>query len=208
MRKCRWLPCAGMLLAVSARAQEVPRVEAFAGYSYSRVEAGRDLSDINLSGWNLAVTANVNSWFGVTADVSGHYGSLESGADISRYSFFIGPQLTSRTSDGRMSPFAHVLFGSARAHRGTSSAPLGSPLPVSAARETALGMVLGGGIDHAVNERFAIRLLQAEYLMTQFDEASGIVCIQTITTPCPTTRGGTQNNLRISVGAIYRLGRE
>jgi len=208
MRKSTWLPCAGMLLAASAPAQDVPRVEAFAGYSFSRVEAGKDLSDINLNGWNLAVTANLNSWLGVTADVSGHYGSLAFDTDLSRHAFLIGPQLTYRNGDGRLRPFAHALFGGVRAHRGTTNAPLGSPLPVSSAGETAFGMVLGGGVDHTLNERLAIRLIQAEYLMTRFDEASGIVCIQTITTPCPTTRGGTQNNLRLSVGVSYRFGRE
>ncbi len=209
MRRSVGVLIAVLLLAVSAQAQDTPKAEVFAGYSFSRAEAGGGLSGINLNGWNAAITGNVNSWFGITADFSGHYGSTLLDAPINRHSFLFGPKLTYRGGDAKVSPFAHALFGAVRAHRGIANLPLGSPLPLlPAATETAFGMALGGGVDYKVNDRVAIRLIQAEYLMTRFEEASGIVCIQTITTPCPTTQTGTQNNLRLSFGMNFRFGKK
>lgn len=196
------------LAAAGVQAQDAPKAEIFTGYSFSRLEGGSGLSGINLNGWNAAITGNVNSWFGVTADFSGHYGSTTFDAGITRHSFLFGPKVTYRGGNGKVSPFAHALFGAVRAHRGIANpGPLGTPLPLlPAASETAFGMALGGGVDYNVNDRVAIRLIQAEYLMTRFDEASGIVCIQSISTPCPTTKAGTQNNLRLSFGVVWRFG--
>lgn len=208
MRPFVWLPLAGMMLAVSAPAQEAPRAEISAAFSFSRVEAGRELSDADLYGWNVSVTGNLNSWFGLTADVAGHYGSILYDTGISRHSFHVGPRVAFRGSDRKVIPFVHALFGSVRAHRDVSNPPLGSPLPVSSADETAFSTVLGGGIDFVMTRRLALRLIQADYLVTRFDEASGIVCIQSITTPCPTTKAGTQDNLRLSFGVTLHFGKE
>lgn len=114
----------------------------------------------------------MNSWFGVTADFSGHYGSPNS-TDLSLYSFFFGPKLTYRGND-KVNPFVHSLFGAVRAHRGIT--PPG-PIPqLPPASESAFVMVLGGGVDYKVSDRVAIRLVQADYVHTRFDESSGNVC--------------------------------
>jgi hypothetical protein len=49
-------------------------------------------------------------------------------------------------------------------------------------------MIFGGGVDIPVGERFALRLVQADYLFTRFG-------------------GETQNNARFSVGAVFTFGR-
>ena len=49
------------------------RFEVFGGYSYARADVGS--SGFNLNGWNSAFVTNINRWFGIVADVSGHYGS-------------------------------------------------------------------------------------------------------------------------------------
>lgn len=192
-----------VLFALPASGQEAPKVEIFGGYSYSRVERGEGVSGINLNGWNAAVTGNVNSWFGVTADFSGHYGS-PGGTDQNRHSFLFGPKLTYH-DNGRVNPFAHALFGAVRAHRGiTLPGPIVPQLPPTS--ESSFGLVLGGSVDYAVSNRFAIRIIQADYALTRFNESSGIVCIQSITALCPTTSLGTQNNFRLSFGVVWRFG--
>lgn len=203
MHKLAGIAFLALLLAVSAGAQGAPKAEVFGGYSYSRVEGSSGISGINLNGWNASVTGNVNSWFGVTADFSGHYGSPNA-TSLSRHSFLFGPKLTYRGND-KVNPFVHALVGVVRAHRGIS--PPGPIIPqVPPASESALGISIGGGVDYKVNERFAIRLVQADYLLTRFKESSGIVCIQSITTPCPATQAGTQNNVRLSFGVVWRFG--
>ena len=203
MRKLCVTAFLAMLCAGSAWAQNVPKAEIFGGYTYSRVERGTGLSGINLNGWNAGVTGNVNSWLGIIADFNGHYGTLAA-TSMNRHSFLFGPRLTYRGND-KVSPFVHFLFGGVRANHGIT--PPGPILPqLPPASETAFGVVLGGGVDYNVSNHVAIRIVQADYVLTRFAESSGIVCIQSITTPCPTTQTGTQNNVRLSFGVVWRIG--
>jgi len=197
-----WAGFALLVLSTAARAQDAPKAEIFGGYSHSRAGGGDSGSSFNVNGWNAAVTGNFNSWFGVTADFCGHYGS-PGGTDVSRLSFLLGPTLRSRGHD-KVSPFLHALFGGVRGHRGITPAGSPPPLPqLAPASEAVFGMALGGGVDYNVNERVAIRLVQADYLLTTFSADSGIYCI---TTPCPTTQSDTQHNLRLSFGIVARFG--
>jgi len=60
------------------------------------------------------------------------------------------------------------------------------------AGENGFAMTLGGGVDLRFRSRFAIRLIQAEYLLTRFPSVTGA--------------SATQNNLRLSTGVIFRFG--
>jgi len=60
--------CALLSLPLTAVAQETPKVELFGGYSYFHNEGGRETH-----GWTGSVAVNLNRWFGLVADVSGHY---------------------------------------------------------------------------------------------------------------------------------------
>ena len=198
MRKFWGMCVLALAFSCSARAQgDVPKAEIFGGYSYTRVDRGSGLSGINMNGWNAAVTGNVNSWLGVTADFSGHYGS-PGGVGQNRHSFLFGPKLSYRASQ-RFTPFAQALFGAVRAHRDAFGAGFTT-------NETTFGMALGGGVDYNLSNRLAIRLIQADYLLTRFDESSGIVCIQAIGAPCPITQSGSQHNVRLSFGVTWRIG--
>lgn len=162
-----------------------PRVEAFGGFSYLRTDV--DVGDADAFGWNAAIEGNVNSWFGLEADFSGHYrsfsftspiGFLSTNFDLSLFLF--GPRFTFRQA-GRAEPFAHALFGAA--HAGAS---VGAPGGF-AAGDTAAAAALGGGLDVRANRLFAIRALQADYVYTRFG-------------------GDGQNHLRISTGVVFRFG--
>jgi hypothetical protein len=96
-----------------AAQSETPRYEMFGGYSYSRlahsyVPLG---GDTNFNGWNASIDRNINRWFGVVADVSGHYSSsfaegyfFTTSANLYAYRF--GTKFTRR---GRITPFAQAL---------------------------------------------------------------------------------------------------
>jgi len=142
-------------------AQEAPRVEIFTGYAYARLAEA-----VNAHGWNFSIAGNVNSWFGIAADVSGHYRS-----GLSLYAYTIGPRFSMRNT---VTAFTHFLFGGARLGDGGSL--------------SAFGMIFGGGFDVPIGERFALRLLQADYLFTRFG-------------------GETQNNARLSAGIVFTFGR-
>ena len=151
MQKVGLAVLAVLFVTISGKAQEAPKAEVFAGYSYARVDA--DITHVNANGWNFSVAGNVNKWFGLVGDFSGHYGSL---FDIngSVHSFGFGPRFSSRKNE-RVTPFFHTLFGAA--HR-----------RFAGFNETAFAMAIGGGIDVRASDHVAVRLIQADYVPTRF----------------------------------------
>lgn len=176
------------LTAVGLAQDTVPAFDVFGGYSYLNTEdvvPAPFSIDLSGSGWEVSGTAHVNNWFGVTADLSGYYTDVTVApgvnVGVNNYNFLFGPTVSYRTP--KFTPFAHSLFGASRA-----SIDLGvlSPLGFSAT-DTAFGMALGGGADWHLNDRWSIRPVQLDYLMTRF-------------------ASDTQNNLRYSVGVVVRFG--
>jgi opacity protein-like surface antigen len=160
---------------VIAMAQDTPRVEAFAGYSYIRMSVAHDYHQ-NFNGWNGSLAFNPSRWVGVVADLSGHYSS----DSLSNYSFLVGPRFTYRTQS-RISPFAHALAGVAREGEGTVS--LNGP--GGRTYRTGIAYALGGGIDAAITERIAVRVIQLDY----FDQDAMFY----------------RNGPRISTGFVFRF---
>ena len=167
-----------VLIQLPAMAQEdTPKVEVFGGYSY----VGG-----NFHGWNASVAGNVNKWFGVVADVSGHSGGFNEIDVVERQrinSFLVGPRLSIRKHK-RLTPFVHALFGPTRVK--VRSTEEGETFNSS---DTSFSMFLGGGLDIKVNASVAIRAIQIEYGRANlFDESQ--------------TRG------RVSVGVVFRFGKK
>ncbi len=163
MRRVLWtlgvLPL--LLLAVSAlRAQETPKAELFAGYSYLRAEG------LNFNGGSGSIAGNVTPWLGLVFDFGG---VTRSGATV--YTYMAGPKLSYRKD--KFTVFAQTLFGGAHVTNSGS--------------DNSFAMTAGGGLDVNVHHNIAIRLVQAEYLMTRFAST-------------------TQNNARISAGIVFRFG--
>ena len=175
MRKLMMALAIACLLALPVFAQENYKAEIFGGYQYTRVNPGSGMSGENFNGWNAAVTGNVNSWFGITGDISGGYKDF-SGLNVKVHNFLFGPTLSYNKAE-KVKPFAHVLFGVSHASAGF--------LGVSAS-ENAFAMALGGGLDVGVHKNVAIRLGQFDYVMTRFDSE-------------------TQNNFRLSTGIVFRF---
>jgi opacity protein-like surface antigen len=188
MRKLLFVASLLILLPLAAFAQDKPKVEVFGGYSYLRTDDDFLLDNLNLHGWNAAVTGNINKWFGITGDFSGHYNDYQISpgvrADISGHIFLTGPQLAYRKNDV-WQPFVHVLVGAARQH---------ISVPTATGRvkntDTAFAMALGGGLDAHIAKHLAVRLFQTDYVLTTFDDGDN----------------NAQNNFRLSTGLVLRLG--
>jgi len=190
--------CSSSLFAHAAHAQSTFQV--FGGYSYLRPSVavtetqyppcpvgvlppcgGPIVQTIgthpNLNGWELSGTYNATKWFGATADFSGHYGSVLGSSDHLQ-TYLFGPQIR---FPGRVSPFAHVLFGGAHEALGGNSAP-----QISAGSANAFAAAVGAGIDIKVAHFVSFRAIQLDYLMTRFGSA-------------------TQNQPRVSAGVVLRF---
>ncbi len=141
----------------TAQGQEItPRIEAFAGFSYLRLDA--DLrNDRDLNGFNTSFTYNFNRFLGATGEIGGHYGNASaSGAKADQFFFLFGPKLAYR-GNSRVTPFAHLLPGVVRQN------------VIGANGTTQFAMATGGGIDINVTDRLSIRGTQADYLMTRLN---------------------------------------
>jgi hypothetical protein len=189
--------CLVFFLPAWAQAQQgeaYPSAEIFGGYSYLRTNLNENLpvgqpdffpaGDANLHGWHASLAGNLNSWFGIAGELSGHYDGQDldafGGIDTSFYSFLVGPRLTSRVGE-RLNPFVHALLGVARG----AIDPRGSGDDRSA---STFGLALGGGVDLKLGDTFAVRIVQADYLRTHFGES-------------------TQNNVRLSIGLVFHWDR-
>lgn len=170
-----------MLLAasVSAAAQtEIPKAELFGGYSW----AGG-----NFHGWGASVTGNVNRWFGLTADFSGHYGHEQDAVvreNQRALSYLFGPRFTLR-KHRRVTPFAYALFGGI--NYGIRLSLSGQTLV--AVNDSGFNMALGGGLDVKVNKHLAVRAFQIDYLRPNFFNES-------------------HNRGRLAFGLVLRLGKK
>src|SRR5215467_8608908 len=130
--------------SLSARAQD--KAELFGGFSYMRFLSS------NLNGWEISGQYKFKDWLGGVADFDGHYGSIN-GIGTSTYTYLFGPQIS---LPSRVSPFGHLLLGGAH----ISEAGFGS---------SSFSMAIGGGIDIGLfHDQFYWRVIQTDYLMTQF----------------------------------------
>jgi hypothetical protein len=173
------------IISTCAWAQtEFPKAEVFTGYSFFRAEP----EGYNLNGWNVSVTGNFTSWFGLEGDFSGHYGKPKEdgyviqGVNLNSHSILAGPKITARTD--YVSPFVHFLIGINRA---------GSNEYGKRYSDFSLATVIGGGFDISLNKNVAIRAFQLDYLMTRYDlNKNGI--------------DDRQNNFRFSTGIVIKVG--
>ena len=182
-----------LLFPLTAFGQSTPKVELFGGYSYLRADGDGDPAS-NLHGWNASIAGNVNHWLGLVADFSGHYGSetvtvgsARGNVDGRFHSFLFGPRVSARKND-KVTPFFHALFGASHAKANGTFTSGASTINVSDS-DSAFAMALGGGMDVKLSDAVAVRLIQADYLMTRFG-------------------GSTQNNARLSFGLVLRLGKK
>jgi len=172
------------LFGVSAYAQDTPKVDIFAGYSYLRENPSTaGVSSFSLNGGSASVAYNANNWLSGVADFGGYHNGniLGTGTSGTLSTYLFGPRISYRRHE-RITPFGEVLFGVAHASASIAGA---------SGSDNAFAMSVGGGVDYKLSNRFAIRVAKVDYLMTRFSETG--------------TSAQTQNNLRVSTGIVFRF---
>jgi outer membrane protein OmpA-like peptidoglycan-associated protein len=181
-----------------------PRAELFLGYSYlqavPKLAAGNRL--VWLNGGSASIAYNLNRYLGIVADVGdytnseirfqGAYGATVDVNDANGgvISYLFGPRISFRKYS-RITPFVQGLFGGAHASEITLANCTFSCTLLPA--ENTFALAAGGGIDVRVKRHFAIRVIQAEYVMTRFkDYDTGTTAMQ--------------NDMRLSSGIVLRFG--
>ena len=162
--------CAFATIA-AAQDQPAPKWELYGGYSL--FHPGADVHgqlpgallplssrlEANPRGAGASLTYDFNRWFGLTLDTSIHWGSGEAGlakriddAAFSNLSF--GPKVTFRHE--HISPFLEVLVGDHRL------------MPDAFHDVDKLGLMLGGGLDINLSRHVALRLIRADYVVSNY----------------------------------------
>lgn len=178
-----------------------PRVELFGGYSYVRFNtSGSFLTNsfsrsTNLNGGSGSIALNFNKHWGIVGDIGGyHNGDVSNNVDANLYSYLVGPRFSYRNST-RWTPFAQFMIGGVHSSVEIPANLLGNPTSVTFT-QNAFALTAGGGLDYQATKHFAIRLIQAEYFLTNFSAPSTVTGLSV----------NRQNNLRISAGLVVRLG--
>ncbi len=155
----------------AAQEQPAPKWELFGGYSIFDPGAnvhgqlpGALLPISSRLEWNprgagASVTYDFNNWLGLTLDTSTDWGSGEVGLakridDAAFSNLSLGPKVTFRHD--RFSPFLEVLVGDHRL------------MPDAFHDVDKLGFMFGGGLDINLSRHVALRLLRADYVVSNY----------------------------------------
>lgn len=186
--KVRVLVCLLAVLSLCGTvtyAQDNPKVDVFAGYSYMRDNPGPTSGEsFSLNGGSVSVDYHINGWLGAVADFGGYHNGDVRGTGMTGTltTYMFGPRVTLR-SFHKITPFAQTLFGFGRGTSDVSGTLTGN--------QNAFAMAVGGGVDYKINNRLSVRPLQVDYLLTRFTQG--------------TTSNQTENNLRASAGIVVHF---
>lgn len=132
-----------------------PEVNIFAGYSllrYDSVPLGFS-NKLNLNGGNLELSLpNLYQGWGIVGDFSGHKND-----EMEMFNYTVGPQY--RFEVKGVDLFGHLLLGKSRSRLLKTGTSIIEP--------SSLGftVALGGGADIPIGNRFAVRVIQYDYMI-------------------------------------------
>jgi len=203
------------MAALPVLAQDYPKFEAGGAYSYIRANVyAKDTScssdctgsqSYNLQGGKGEFVFNPTKSVGLVAEFGGYdVTGLPSGSGnaVTLFSYLFGPRFNIRKSE-KVTPFVEVLLGGAHVSGSGTIAPDAavSPYQISTVyfggTSNAFAMAAGGGIDVKLTQHVALRLIQADYLMTRFST--------NFNSDTGSTSAATQNNFRIGAGIQFRF---
>ncbi len=167
-------------------AQDTSRFDISAGYAYVRSNAPPGgCGCFSMNGVDASAAYSLTRYLGVVGDFATvHAGNVNaSGLALNLTSYLFGPQV-SIPVHSRFHPFGHVLVGGAHAG-GLSYGGAGAPA-------NAFAMAVGGGLDVRVNHAFSVRLFEADYYLTHFQ--NGV--------------NSEENNLRLTFGVVFHGGKK
>ena len=214
MKRSLVLFAVGLMSAMVAAAQDIPKMETFLGYTYVRANSATNIPSFNAHGGGGQFVYNFNMYLGAVADIgavhAGDLGGHQSGTTM--INFLFGPRLSMRLRTLR--PYFQVLFGGVYV---TSSAEItsfadpalpivlpGATLVVAAPpapqatvseynQQTAFAMTAGGGLDLRISKHVSFRPIGLDYYMTRLQNLR-------------TAGDNTQNNLRYTAGINITFG--
>ena len=200
-----------LLVNVVAGAQEFPRAEVGANYSYGRFIPSRDSrTPYSLNGGGGSLVVNINEFLGIKMDLQGYKSTTRefvipanvnfpSGAQGSvsgdLFTYLFGPEIKVRTH--KLQPFAHILFGAAHsnvyadAYKTICQPIVGGCAFRGSPASDAFAMAVGGGLDIPINHVISFRPAEADYLLTHFTNQFA---------------NNVQNNFRYSAGVLFSFG--
>ena len=149
-------------------------------------------TSINLHGASFSAAYYLKHLIGIVGDVGVYHASnIADQFSLTVSSYQLGPRLRfpNRT---RFTPYGQFLLGGGHAAGTLYTSSLGFGLPPIGTNNGFL-FTTGGGLDCRLNGRIAIRIVQAEYLRSEFLNGSNI--------------GHQQNNFRLTTGVVFNFGK-
>lgn len=185
MKACKFVFAIFLISGAVLSAQETtPKYEVGINYSWLHVNSANYDYQRTGNGGSGYFEYNLNSIVGLVADFGG-YANTRTGIDDKALTYLFGPRFNWRHS--RLSPYAQFLFGGGYAWSGPNSRT-----------QNAFATAAGGGLDYNLTKHIAIKPIQVEYVMTQFDSASLGGSTKGF--------GSHQNDVRYSAGVVFRFG--
>jgi len=208
--------------AMYSVAQEVPKAEVYAGYTFVRFYPSGVTNAFTANGGIGSFQYNFTSHFSFVAELGGvHNGRLSIGdlgsfsPDQTAFTYLFGPRVFFNKA-GVVSPFVEVLFGGFHNSRSFFVPNDLLPVPILPVRgvtvtpgpiytkfastQNAFALATGLGVDIRLSRLISFRPIELDYLPTHFSpfNISGI----------PGTFNNTnwQQNLRYSTGINFRFG--
>jgi hypothetical protein len=152
------LVLSAILAVVPLHAQTSDRVEAFAGYSYTRYTVFQlyngPWTPYNFNGGLGSVAFRLSPHLGLEGEVGGGYASSIYGQSYSMLTFMGGPRISH--DSGRLGLYGHALFGALR------FTPSYTNYNIS---KTSFAAALGGGAEIWFSRRIGMRLAQVDLLL-------------------------------------------
>jgi outer membrane immunogenic protein len=175
--------------AASATSSGITRAELTLGYTYLHSNAppgGCGCFNLNGGSADFAWAIKPGSW-DLVGDVVGGYASGVSAAGygLTLTAYTGGVRYLPPMGHSSFQPFGQVLAGVAH----SSGTLVQGSQSATANAGAAFAANFGGGLDLRVNHRFSVRLVEADYLLTTFDNGTN----------------NHQNNLRISAGVVVHF---
>jgi outer membrane protein OmpA-like peptidoglycan-associated protein/opacity protein-like surface antigen len=196
----------GAMHRMDDREGYTPKVEWFLGYSFWRATPTSNGNRIGyMHGGSTSVAYNFNRYVGFVADFAGFdnskvtlfgpAGSETFNAGGSAYTFMVGPRLSYRKYE-KFTPYAEVLAGVVHASSVSISGCTGDPSCTPIGSDTTFATMAGVGFDINLSHRIALRLLEADFLLTHFQDPLSATGLSR----------GWQDNTRLSTGIVFRFG--
>jgi hypothetical protein len=200
-----------VLLGLAAWAQEFPRAEVAADYSYARFNPTHNgTNGHSLNGGGGGLTYNFNEYLGIKMDLQG-YGSNTSHFIIpssvnfpaggtatvqgNLFTYLFGPQIKFRMH--HFQPYGQYLLGGAHSNVYGNAfhsicQPIAGVCSFSAAPSgNAFAMSAGFGLDIPINKTIAFRPAEVDWLYTKFTNQFS---------------NSSQNSFKYSAGVVFSFG--